>query len=871
MNDPVPSNESGCNGNEPTPVASPIRVLYVRTTEDPSSTARTLEQHHRIDVCVTELPLDSDEECHPAGRFDCIVCTLSGDDQSSLRTLDRFLSGYPQTPVVAYFDGSQQDSPMAQAVEQGADEVLSKEADNDDARLLARRIRSAVALNREKPSRSGLQAVAEDGCEAILYASASGYVTDIEYVRSDTSLPVEDLKGSTLEVLESQVEETERYRAFVQSVREGEKCQGTVTVTSTDGQQYRLALATGPSVLDAESGGGYLMIYRSVRNPDEVADTSHPAHRTYKALIEAAPDPIFLANIETGTIVDANEAAATLLERSIEDIVGMNQVDLHPTGDRDRYRDLFELHQKDGTTIIRELDDGEPIYIVTADGETVPVEINASVVELEDRTLLLGIFRDLSEQRKRERTLEAILSGIPDIGIVFDNDGTYREVLAGREELPIQDTRGLIGTDVGENLDEDVAQRIRSGITQAIETGDIQQIEYERPSDSGEKRWFDARIAPIESGAYDSETVVFLARDVTDRKMRERDLRGLRKAVEHAGHVVMLTDVDGHIQYVNPAFERVTGYSKAEAIGERPAMLQSGEHDEEFYEEMWETILAGDVWEGHLINERKDGEQYTIAQTIAPIFDMSGSIEGFVSINRDVTELRKQRRTIKRERDRLDDFAQTVAHDLRNPLSIAIGHTELALDGEPQSEDHLQAAVEAQERMASLIDEILTLSKHGQTVLQTDVANLADAAESAWDLVESTGATLSIGQQLHETTVDADRVRLIELLTNLFQNAIEHAGNDVNVAVGGLPNREGFYVADTGSGIDPADRNRIFESGFTTADDGTGYGLSIVKQIVEAHGWEVSIATSKTGGARFEIVTDRSPHTSVEPDEERDG
>jgi len=369
----------------------------------------------------------------------------------------------------------------------------------------------------------------------------------------------------------------------------------------------------------------------------------------------------------------------------------------------------------------------------------------------------------------------------------------------------------------------------------------------------------------------DTQWIVAVGDDITERKRREKRLRSFEKAVEQAGHVIMITDPDGKIEYVNPAFEEVTGYDSQEALGARPNLLKSDDHDESFYEGLWETIRSGEVWQGELVNERKNGEQYHIRQTISPVTDASGDIERYVAVNTDITDKKRHEQQIERERNRLDEFAQTVAHDLRNPLSIALGNLELVQEESKIRQEAVERAMRALERMEALIDEVLTLSKQGQTIHEPESTRPVRIIRRAWESVETQSATLVIENELEGWSLRADESRLCELLENLFRNAVEHGttstssqneadpGSDLTVRVGRLESSQGFFIADDGPGIPPSDRNQVCEGGFTTADNGTGFGLAIVAQIVEAHGWQLNITESRTSGAKFEITTGGDP------------
>jgi signal transduction histidine kinase/DNA-binding response OmpR family regulator len=203
---------------------------------------------------------------------------------------------------------------------------------------------------------------------------------------------------------------------------------------------------------------------------------------------------------------------------------------------------------------------------------------------------------------------------------------------------------------------------------------------------------------------------------------------------------------------------------------------------------------------------------------------------------------------LQRQNDRLEGFASVLAHDLRNPLNVAEGRLELA-QAECDSED-LEEAADALERISSLIEEVLTLAREGQTVTDSEWIDLSELVTNCWGNVATADARLRVET---DRRIRGDPGRLKRLVENLVRNSIEHAGSDVTITVGSL--EDGFFVEDDGPGIPPSDHSEIFEFGYTTDSDGTGYGLAIAKEIVEAHGWTVTVADGDDGGARFEIRT----------------
>ncbi|AUX08432.1 signal transduction histidine kinase [Halalkaliarchaeum desulfuricum] len=202
---------------------------------------------------------------------------------------------------------------------------------------------------------------------------------------------------------------------------------------------------------------------------------------------------------------------------------------------------------------------------------------------------------------------------------------------------------------------------------------------------------------------------------------------------------------------------------------------------------------------------------------------------------------------LKRERDRLEEFASVVSHDLRNPLSVADGYLDLVRE-DPDPE-HFERIERAHDKMERLIDDLLTLARHGEVVGETERLQLEPLVERSWETIDAPDATLSVPGKLGE--VDADRERLEDLFANLFRNAVEHGGEDVTIRVGRTD--ELIYVADDGPGVTPEERDEVFEQGYTTSNEGTGFGLAIVKRIAEAHGWDVEMTESRNGGARVDI------------------
>ncbi len=226
---------------------------------------------------------------------------------------------------------------------------------------------------------------------------------------------------------------------------------------------------------------------------------------------------------------------------------------------------------------------------------------------------------------------------------------------------------------------------------------------------------------------------------------------------------------------------------------------------------------------------------------------VDGEVNQLVGITRNITEQIEREQQLLRQNERLKEFASLISHDLRNPLTVAQLRTEL-LQKEDES-PHLLAIAEALERMEVIIEETLLLARQGETIGDIESVTLTEIVTRSWNMVEGSEATIETAD---DVTLNGDPVRLQHLFENLFQNAIEHGGENVTVRVGG--SERGIHVEDDGPGINEERHEAIFEPGHSSASGGTGFGLTIVKRIVEAHGWEIRIMNGDDGGTRFEIT-----------------
>ncbi|WP_135819753.1 histidine kinase N-terminal 7TM domain-containing protein [Halostella litorea] len=257
------------------------------------------------------------------------------------------------------------------------------------------------------------------------------------------------------------------------------------------------------------------------------------------------------------------------------------------------------------------------------------------------------------------------------------------------------------------------------------------------------------------------------------------------------------------------------------------------------------------------ITRRTDGGRQTLRVTAHEVAS-GGEPRGYGLIVRDVSELEAYASDLERKTDQLERFASVLSHDLRNPVSVATGYVELAQEtGDPE---HHREALDALERIDETIGDLLTLSREGESIDDPETVALRSVVADAWSTSDTGDGVLENAVE-GDVYVRADPSRLRTLLENLFRNAVEHGGETVRV--GRLD--DGFFVADDGNGIPEGERKAVFEHGYSTRPDGTGFGLAIVRSIATAHGWSIAVTEGRDGGARFEI-TGVAPDASDEPE-----
>jgi len=562
----------------------------------------------------------------------------------------------------------------------------------------------------------------------------------------------------------------------------------------------------------------------------------------------------------------------------------------------------YRLPDRNGVELLRAVRDQShdlPFLLFTDDGDegVASDAISAGVTDYVTKTPLSEQTEQLRQRITsavaRQREEADILDRMTDAFIALDENWEFT-YLNERGRRVICRAMGAEAT-----IEELLGENIWDAVPSAVDTEFYEQ--YHHALEHQEPVSFEAYFEPLstwfEVSAYPSATGISVYfRDITERHRQEEEIRARERTLREVYRVTSRKDLD-----FEKKVERLLEIGQ-EVLGTETAALSRIEGETYVFEivsDQTGTTEAGDTVPLEATNcERAVVKQQTlvladVAKDRPDLTDKAGYTEMGVSCylgtpvvvdesvygtfcfydrgTRDAfsewevtlvelmgnwvsyeQERERREEELTRERNRLEDFASVVSHDLRNPLNVAFGRLTLIDDEYDGDPEHVEALRRSLERMDELIDDVLALARGGHQVIDATETSLDDIITAAWDTVENSNATLE--REDTDAIITGDQTRLQQLFENLFRNAVEHSDDSVTIRVGTRSDGHGFYVADDGPGIPDDERETVFERGYTTSEEGTGFGLAIVSEIVEAHGGQITVSESESGGTRFDVT-----------------
>ncbi len=568
----------------------------------------------------------------------------------------------------------------------------------------------------------------------------------------------------------------------------------------------------------------------------------------FRTLVEDATDAILIVTPD-GTIQYATSVTERILGRESAELVGTDVFASVPTDDRSRLREDLAALQTDP--------DGRNTFEFrheTSDGEDVWIEARARNL-LDDPTIggIVLYAREITERKNREQELKEYRDRLE--GAMLVGDLAWWEVDVPTESVTFNAGKAtMLGydpdrfshvEDFTELLHPADYDRTMQAMRDHFEgTAERYDVRYRIEAADGEYHWFHD-VGGITERADDGSplTVTGVVVDISAQEARKEQVdeerNRFRAVFEEAFDAMVIADDEGTYVNANPAACELFGVTREELVGRSAAEFAVEEYD---FGDAWSSFQENSGARGTFPLLRPDGEirltEYAATSDIVP--------GEHLSILRDVTSRVASEDERTRQRERLEAFTAIVSHDLKTPLSVLEGTLTLAEEtGDPE---HFERCRRTIERTRVLIDDLYELAQAGETIGDREPVELPDVVRDAWDATVSNDVQLRI-----ETaqTIFGDPERVRQLLVNLLQNAADE-GETTTITVGSLD--DGFFVEDDGPGVAASARETIFESGNSTKSGGSGFGLTIVNEIVRAHGWGIDVTDGRDGGARFEIT-----------------
>jgi PAS domain S-box-containing protein len=607
------------------------------------------------------------------------------------------------------------------------------------------------------------------------------------------------------------------------------------------------------------------------------------AEANYRSIFENAVEGMFQST-QDNRFITVNPSLARILgyESPAEVIQTVTDIARQLYVDRDLAGEVNRRLQESG--IVR----GFEMESYRRNGEKVWLSLNIrQVCDAEGNALYReGSIEDISRRKLNEAELlyqKSLLESQTEAGI----DGVL--VVSPQHEILSFNRRFLEIWGLDADLIAGDAARAETVIFEQLAHPEesvlrVKQL-YAHPEESSNEeielkdgRTIERYSAPVRGPHGEDYGRVWFFRDISDRRLAQAELTRLAAAVEQTGDSVVITDTEGNIEYVNPTFERITGYSREEVLGANPRILKSGKNDPAIFADLWRTITRGDVWVGQLINRKKDGSLFSERATISAVHDATGKTVNYVAVKQDTTNENQLQEQLRQSQklEAIGQLAGGVAHDFNNLLTVIGGYSELLLRRLPEDSPlriNVAEIKKASDRASNLTRQLLAFSR--KQILQPKVLDLNSLV---WDLDKMLRRLIGEDIDLFTITepnlamVKADPGQIDQVIMNLIVNSRDAMTNGGKITirtenvilsedqcqqlVSCVPgNYVMLKVSDNGSGMDEETMNRVFEPFFTTktGGKGTGLGLSTVYGIVRQSGGQITVDSELGVGTNFNI------------------
>ncbi len=649
-----------------------------------------------------------------------------------------------------------------------------------------------------------------------------------------------------------------------------------------NGTEYPIQIRL--QLIEREENKVFLAVVQDISEQKIVAEELTKKEREFLEIFNSTNEAIFLQDVETAKVIDCNAQAVILYGyESKSELIGMNVIELTSQINIFTESRIAELINK---TVNNEPQTFEWLA-KRKDASEFWVEVSLKKSEIGGMDRILSVVRDISERKKADEELLAakermqlLVEGTPhlffyiqdnNLDISYISPSVYK--ITGRTVEEWMGQKHWFVTD--SPINEEAKRRTRETVNGNI-INDPTYIEIKHAN--GKPIMLEAYERPI---IKDGKVVGIqgVAHDITEKIQIEKQLRLLSRAIDQSYVSVNITDINGNIEYVNPQFTNITGYTSGEVIGKNASILKSGHHNSEFYKKMWETILSGEDFKSEMLNKKKNGELFWENVIISPIEDPDGKIHHFVAVSEDITEKKKIIEDLIAAKQKAEEmnriksyFFATMSHELRTPFVGIQGFAELLLDlvKTDEEKEFVNGIITSSTRLTDTLNKILSLSKiefEELDIMETEIKIkdfLNEIAKPFISVAKQKDLDFELRLPNQNLIIKSDEKILSGVINNLLSNAIKYTDKGKIQFIASIENINDknllkLIVSDTGIGISENHQEQIWlafrqvSEGLNRTFEGTGLGLTITRKYVESLGGKITLTSKLNYGSTFVV------------------
>jgi PAS domain S-box-containing protein len=629
------------------------------------------------------------------------------------------------------------------------------------------------------------------------------------------------------------------------------------------------------------------VIQCQIRDITERKDKEDALKETHRATSEFLN--ILLNHLHTPIIVWDTSMIIKRFNRQFELLSGYDSAEvidkkidfLFPKEKIAKTLQLLKSHLNDEQDVV-ELD------ILTKDNTIKTVLWNSSrILDEEGKNIVATISQDITSRRqsemalrKSESHLRTLIETIPDLIWLKDMNGVYLSCNPMFERFFGARETDIIGKTDYDFVERELADFFCGNDRKAMKAGKpTSNEEWVAFADDGHRAFLDTIKTPMYDFNGKLIGILGIGRDITERKLAETELVKLTRTVEQSPTSIIITDLDGNIEYANPKTLEITGYTKEELIGKNPRIFSSNEKSKSEYQQLWNTISTGNEWVGEFHNKKKNNELYWESASISPIINEKQEIINYLAIKEDITERKKFIEDLKIAKERAEEsdrlksaFLANMSHEIRTPMNGILGFTELLktpkLTGNEQQK-FIEVIEKSGARMLNIINDIIDISKieSGRVEIVISKTNINKQIENIFNLFKPEADNKKINFAFttdlpsDKAIIETDKDKILAVLTNLVKNAMKFTQKgSIELGYEIKDKFIEFFVSDTGSGISHEQEEIIFErfrqgsESLNRNYEGAGLGLAISKAYVELLGGKIRMERNKEKGSTFRFT-----------------